>query len=292
MKKLIFILVLFFNVVMVLSGCETMPVKNTTSWQDDGLMGHIKTITKSTDEYDYTYTSYHLKKNYTGEVKKRFNLMIVGSYDSNGKKTEETAFCDFKKTRRTSYKYDPLGYLVEDEDFSQVGYDKNNYKYYSNGKLKKIIHYNSNETVFEYDSSGRIIGKKEKDGVNDDKCYTYKYDEKGRMVEEIYNYGSSQHSTFFKYDAGGNLVEKSMSGYAFSYEPVNTTYSYKFDSNGNKIEEEKCEYNKEKELLARYILKYDSRGNKIEQTKLEDKSFDGKIKSVPVENTKWTYEFY
>ncbi|MDQ3798451.1 MAG: hypothetical protein M3384_03275 [Acidobacteriota bacterium] len=95
--------------------------------------------------------------------------------------------------------------------------------------------------VYEYDSLGRIkISRAFKnDGILFRKS-TYTYDDKDRIVEEVYETRFDKSRIIFKYDQKGNLIERNtntQSGIGEKDRRSKNNYSdYKFDSQGNWIE--------------------------------------------------------
>lgn len=107
--------------------------------------------------------------------------------------------------------------------------------------------------VYEYDPQGRIkIGRQYFTNGKLAELKTLKYDEKGRIHEEIVNDGLALSKFVYKYDESGNLIEKSeernflvkkIEFEDFKEDLVDTktitSYSeYKFDAHGNWIQRE------------------------------------------------------
>jgi len=223
-------------------------------------------------------------------------LKILGKnttlYDALGKKISDT---------ETGYKYiyDSRGYLVEDSDKTQIS----RYTYNSSGKLSKMVHQSwqnerwsfDYEKIYEYDNSGRLTKIRNEDSnKSNNEYYQYGYDAKGNLAS-VYRYDTPQNReievTYYnRYDDRGNLLEKT---FFRGMTSVKTRYSYKFNTAGKITEETRTEYNPVNDsFIAQYTLKYDALGNRAEETEYENKSFNGTVKLVPVEITKWEYEFY
>ena len=98
---------------------------------------------------------------------------------------------------------------------------------------------------------------------------TYKYDDKGNLIEWYYYELHDGLAATYKYDAKGNLIEE----ISYSHAGVGNT-TYKYDAKGNKIEENSYFIG----LLDRkYTMKYDAKGNLIEGNSYEaDGSLDYK----------------
>ncbi|MGZ4058043.1 MAG: hypothetical protein ACXVPU_03400 [Bacteroidia bacterium] len=91
--------------------------------------------------------------------------------------------------------------------------------------------------------------------------YSYKYDEKGKLVEEIDKYKSDstlEKKTIWKYDAKGNNIE------ATDYKPngdLSTKSTFEYDEKGNEIQ---CDmYGIDGKITYVYKWEYDKSGNKI-----------------------------
>lgn len=129
--------------------------------------------------------------------------------------------------RSYKYKYDVKGNVIAENIKDSKGKLLNKYEY----------------KCCKYDSNGKAI---EKSGVFEsyidgykkyDLKIEYKYDAKGKLIEEnLYLYYArgnvvEQNQTTYKYDSGGNKIEKS---YSYS----NGVYGdYIYDSSGEVIEE-------------------------------------------------------
>jgi len=102
---------------------------------------------------------------------------------------------------------------------------------------------------------------------------------KGKIIVD---YESSQ---YFLFDIEGNILEKS--SYKYELDGSIDKYSYKYDDNGNKTEENQYFYNDTTEwkLSKKHIYKYDNKGNLIE----EGDYFSGSINSNIT--NKFTYKY-
>ncbi len=101
---------------------------------------------------------------------------------------------------------------------------------------------------------------------------TYKYDDKGRLIEKIDGFWKNGKETY-KYDEN-RLIErkKGYDKWLITYKPnerieksYNNTRVYKYDENKNKIEE--TQYNLQKEIERKKVYTYDEKGNKTSYTR-------------------------
>ena len=107
--------------------------------------------------------------------------------------------------------------------------------------------------------------------ININEKSIYKYDERGNMIAGEGFYGDGEFNKTYKYDDKFNLIEQ------VSYNSdgsVSSKVTYKYDINGNKIEETMnniMEVDNEEDRFYKYTYKYDDKGNEIEQVSLTDK---------------------
>lgn len=138
--------------------------------------------------------------------------------------------------------------------FNEMGNKIRYSLYYTEGSLLYTETYN-------YDDNGNRIERNF--GVDEFRGgkWLYKYDSKGRRIEEI-EYkpdGSINRKHFFKYGAAGNKIEKKEYKSDGSLENIS---SYKYDDKGNQIEENR--FNSDGNLNVRETYQYDDEGNLIE----------------------------
>ncbi|MGV7931373.1 MAG: hypothetical protein AB2L13_21125 [Spirochaetota bacterium] len=301
MNKMTYLMVMLFTVLVLMPGCASMPNKITTSWQDDGLKGNVKTITRTSAIFSHGNTD--------RKIAGKHQLDKISTYDTGGNKIEEKLFTDLAPNRDFHYKYDIKGYMIEKEEIHKVSRPYNGYK------IKYHYKYNSKGNVAEEVCYKLMLGMPDHWEYSKDDHNKYKYDKRGYMVEKLrgdfttkIKYDSSGRKTDVRtyssgrevgvstneYDANGNLI-KSVNISTFNLE--NIIFSYKFDAGGNKIEESRIiEDIKLRPSSSPYhektTWKYDARGNMIEEIKYEDNIEKDKTILVPVEITTVAYEFY
>ncbi|TAL59828.1 MAG: hypothetical protein EPN85_08580 [Bacteroidetes bacterium] len=225
---------------------------------------------------------------------------------------------------KSIHKYDNHGKLIESNCYNSVGSltEKETFSYNNNGNVIENNSYRPNgiltqKSIYQYDSTGNMIESNfyNLDGSHHVMKYICEYDDKGNQIEKNIYYDSLRtEKTIYKYDGKGNQIEI-----------VNTTYGdngifrnkntckYKYNDQGDKIEENKYEwngnlinkrifhYNVNRDLieynyyhydidgsvagLVKYTYKYDSNRNIIYQSDL----YDSKGR-MPDENT-CSYEY-
>ena len=145
--------------------------------------------------------------------------------------------CNFK------YKYDEKGNKIEGHEYPNL-YDHDDFKCDEKGNKIEGTKFDVNRDRGSYEYK-----------------YTYKYDEKGNMIEENY-YKSSElnYKSKYKYDEKGNKIEENWYNSAGG---LWYKLTYKYDVKGNKIEQ--INNNADGSLFYKYTYKYDVKGNKIEE---------------------------
>ena len=106
---------------------------------------------------------------------------------------------------------------------------------------------------------------------------TFQHDEQNNIIELNYEtdsrFGKSKGKTTYKYDSKGNKLEENWYN---SKGELEYKYTYKYDSKGNKVE--KNSYNSEEKLKERIVYKYDAKGNEVETIGYDSEGkFEGKI---------------
>lgn len=233
--------------------CAVAQVDNDLYIQ--GLKGKVKTVTeieysdarmkrpfmKTVDQYDRI-------GNLTETVHNDYILkLIVQKHikyetDSNGTVTARNEFNDTGMLIRVvKYKYDTLCRLAEEEDHrfydgKAIVY-KNEYSYDSHGNKLREVNYTDGKpdhnTLYSYDSTGRITGSKlyyghsDKPAVFDD----YYYFTGNEWADcERHDRGVRTH-VFRTFDTSGLLLEKTT--YVTDYSKQTNEANLKFDKYGN-----------------------------------------------------------
>ena len=233
---------------ILLAACSN--VKNKSFLQEENIKGKVK---------KYTEANY-----FTGDdSKEKLTFIEEHSIDRDGNRTMVEDFSPEKKfTGRCIFEHDDHGNVT-----ALTNYDENE-KEKSSSKLK----YDEHNNLIEY------WGSNFKD-ITDK--HSYKYDEKGNAIEEIY-YGqdggvySKDLNTF---DEKGNLIKD----IEYREGKLHLTISYKYDSTGNKIERKDL---KPDGSIDRYdTWKYDNKNNLIEEIEYD-------WQGLPYSKTKYIYESY
>ena len=194
-------------------------------------------------------------------------------------------------------KFNQRGDLEERKSFYSDGtpYDSWHYKYDTEGHLTEVAWYRCDGAGchlanYEYDTAGKMMEMRETLGDGPLDRHIYKYDEQGRMTEDIScdDEGNTFGRVCIRYDSKGRKSEEddyTISGTfsgkrVFTYDERgnNTSLSYydenyrlwiyiqyKYDSLDNIIEVV------DNNDLSRYQYKYDSVGNVVEFREYRDK---------------------
>lgn len=276
--------------------------------------GRLKKITYSNGSWlQYTYTDN--EKTYTtlsssGETTKTvYNdaFYPVEYTDELGEKTTYTYDDHYRVltetcgTSTTTYAYDTSGNLV-----SYTTGDSGSNTYYTYDSSKRIIREQIGDkyTYYTYDSKGNnlIYATLKEDYTGEAPalydsgltCFdttTYTYDDKGRVITEVYSTGGS---VSYEYDNMGNITKKAITEYV-NNDKVTKTYLYTYDSLG-KLLTTQCNddtVSKIYDTAGRVLLLndnglctrtlYDNQGRTIQEIGPED--YDSSKEGLPSENT-------
>jgi YD repeat-containing protein len=202
------------------------------------------------------------------------------TYDPQGNLTEYAGYQNpGTLERREVYTYEKDGRLKE-----RLRYDSKNslvnreaYSYDASGKRTESAGYNadgtsSGKTVYNYDARGNPLGEKG-EGTFFKADVTYKYDEKGRLVEKTSrSMGGVPVRHTYKYGDADNLLEEEIDHSGSGLARTTTRY----DDRGNKVEVFTTLGTRRTET---YAYEYDSHGNWIRQTATEKIPKDMTIKA-------------
>ena len=271
----------------------------------------VKDKLKSSYSYDINGNKIE-QKTYTEEGK--LCSRNIYKYDDNGNMTEE---CDYDSTANLEYKetltYDSKGNLIETCIYGCKIYDcivsgvydvfrKTIRKYRDDGKLvEELVFYDSRADSALLDILGESIATDLKPLAYIDHEYdkeyqesydilssieTYKYDEKGNLIEdsEYWRDSSLHYKRVYKYDENNNKIKVFKS---IGEDSLRLVMSYKYNENNEVIEEynyfddgrityEVLKYNKngkieeqdlyeDGELYRRFVNKFDTKGKRIEE---------------------------
>ncbi len=200
-------------------------------------------------------------------------------------------------THRNFYAGEKFGEVVKkDEKLFERSYKEFSKK---GNELKRIVYDHNGKAVYEYtfkrDKYGNIIDQNFYDSEGNLKYnFTFKYDAKGDIIERntyenldgelkkarVYKNESNENKMeateydlegnfMSKYDAKGNLIERDYPS------PIDFKFKFKYDINGNKVEESVYyldnEQGREGDLESKSKYKYDAKGNKIEYVRFDSK---------------------
>ena len=219
----------------------------------DGSFGHC------TYSYDNKENMIDLKSyNSDGSLKYQDTYM----YDYKGNMIEENQ--SFGRVK-TTYKYNDNGDKIEGECFSN-GFMKFTWKFYYDDKCNLIEEYicipfpkTDRKNIYKYDSNGKMIEAihYKYDGDLDFK-ETSKWCNKGNLIERNINYsdGSSKKNTY-KYDDKGRKIEEN------SFSTNGNIETRKFYDKGNEIESNHYNSDGSLDYKNTYKYDYDATGNWI-----------------------------
>jgi len=198
------------------------------------LKGNIRILTE---------TEYHLHM----QVDKKAlvdSLLIKYSFnDWKGNLIEENFDNLDGAGRDIAYKYDDNGNVIEECIYTVKGkFDsKSIYSYNTNRNVNEKNLYDENNTLkdvvkYKCEDNGNIIEESFDNFIGTGRKITYKYNDKGDMIERI-DYGQGGNlifKTIFGYDDNGNIMEKNRFDF---YERCVSKSQYQHDDNRNMIEE-------------------------------------------------------
>ena len=238
---------------------------NTIIWKDSAFRGLTvakgKTLNKLVfSEWAPTETSYTLRK---GAKLKELAFEGDGISSKMKNRTVTLIFSEPVMSRREdrnmSFKLDKSGRIIQEtcEFLSSENFYSDSYKYDKNGNVidytssrtgdlvsSQIYEYDANNNcikeevlnnaevfqieLFEYDEKGNELSRCVKNPYGTKEYYTYyKYDNKGRCLEELIKDASSTVHYNYSYDSAGRLNELS-----FTSDDENVKYTYRYDKNG------------------------------------------------------------
>jgi antitoxin component YwqK of YwqJK toxin-antitoxin module len=237
------------------------------------------------------------------------SVKIINKYDKNGNLTEEATYnTDDSLDEIVTHQFINKDTTIEWADYKNGNlFNHGIYKFDENDSLIESIVYNSDnlvlyKTTYNYLTKENIIEQREykfngvfqslsisrfdKTGykiefkrINSDSTFnkklTYKYNKKGKLLEEASFYPDGSLESKTKYNDRGSIIE--LLGYKTDG-TVNYKQSNKFDKRGNLI---KDLYNSNGIDERSKVLKYDKYGNKIEIIIY--------YKNLPVSKTEYIY---
>jgi hypothetical protein len=196
-------------------------------------------------------------------------------YDNKGNKIENVYNSDGKINNTKKIIYDDNGNITEESIYNSSGIleSKYSYKYGAKGDMTEQNIYNSEGNksgteLYSYDDNGN---KTEENIYNStgDLTDSHKFvsdkDENGNLViKDIFKTEDGEYTEWQKFDAAGNKIEE---GSGRTEGKNNTVTTFKYDGNGNAVEE----YCNDPEQYIKYQYEYDSRGNWIKKIVFEKK---------------------
>jgi|SRR5690554_1421603 len=172
--------------------------------------------------------------------------------------------------------FNEQGMLIE-KRFTNIFGDRVIKKYNDRGLELETILFNeegglNSKTIYQYDKDGNRIERAQYDSKGKlERKEATKYDENGNRIEKVrYNSnGKIEYKESVRYDDKGNETE--INYYELDKLVEKEEYVYKYDNEGNKIEEEGSLYDSEGELKDRQknVNKYNRKGNLIEEIRYD-----------------------
>ena len=195
-------------------------------------------------------------------------------YDSRGNKIENAYRSDGKLDNTKKISYDSIGNITEETIYNSEGILESKYKYkYIGRKLTEACQYNSDGNVtnielYGYDLNGN---KTEENFYNsegemtDSHRFIAETDTEGNLtVKDVFVVEGIENTSWEKFDITGNKIAQ---GSGKPGDGGSSVIEYRYDSNGNLIEERSSE----PETLLKYEYEFDSRGNWIKKIAFEKK---------------------
>lgn len=239
------------------------------------LVGKVKSLTESIDnkEDDGMESNEYVK--------------ITYNFNKNRNIDNQLNFVDAKKIwNQITCSYNKDNQLIE----SKISFNGQNevFKtFYLYNEQKQLIQTKQQDvnsladTIFSYDDAGNMIKKTVHDKYAGEYYISYQFNENNQKIEERYSDGNHNNYSF-KYDEKGRLVEKSSLYDVGGREFIDKVFKYKYDYKNNIINEEFGQFefvrSKSEEQPSvwreyKYDIVYDKKGNWIKKSK----SIDGKI---------------
>jgi hypothetical protein len=173
-------------------------------------------------------------------------IVVTFAYDNEGRLSKETTRQPDNPLPYTiNYFYNEQGFLAKEirDEFQYTAIYI--YEYNSQGKCIKTTETNSEFegaewiSLFEYNSTGRMISQKRWETGNDDTSFCYaSYDVAGHVTEIKSTERLVQTNQLFKWSGNGNL-QKKQEWFAFPGKPFDLVPDYteerQFDVNGNLV---------------------------------------------------------
>lgn len=255
MKK---ITIIIFSLILF-SSCNKIVIKNDL--EIDNLKGKVKSIKEE--------VYYSGVKNENSPIKTIYNLEGYMTYRENKDVSNGTFKVHYERDNSNKI-IEEKGVFVKPDGHKGDMWNK---KYIYNDKnqlVEKLYYLNGKIFEFEeskYDEKGNVISitttNSNGGGQSFSVFYKYKYDNKHNIVEKIEDHPDSNtyNKNIFDYDDNGKLIYNYHElGKKGEDMVVGSTWTYKYDDNGNKIEDSYF-YKRKLDFIIKYI--YDERNNLI-----------------------------
>ena len=230
-------------------GTEAKATKVKSDLNKLNLIGKVKSVLLL-----QTFIIDNNGKENNDKIKSHFIL-----YDEIGNIIGSELYNDGKLSAKYVRKYNNQGKLIDETSYDPFGnINENTTHTYDEKGNPAEFHQKSRTFEYKtsslYDEKGNIIQQTENHTGSKQaiRTFTYKYDSKGRKVEEVES-NNPQRPITYTYDKNGNMVKKEID------------HMFKYDINGNTLEE--IEIDSDGKVKNKILCKYDLGGNNIERVK-------------------------
>lgn len=220
--------------------------------------------------------AYDIKCCYEDDGKTCQGGKVVETFDCSGNRLELSTFClDGTLQKRETDKYDSSGRLTAVDEYSDCNYECFNTRieYELKGSRKKETRFYADsgkicsKIVTAYDERGNLMQKVYSNDDTTEVMETYKYDHKGRKIDERKSDG---YKATFKYNDKDDLVESTE-----KFTDGFLTKTYKYDARHNPVEV--TERAQDGKVLNKKIIKYHADGQILEE---EEYGRDGLLENL------------
>ena len=200
------------------------------------------------------------------DIRKLEYLFQVAQYDPKGQLILEEAYTpDAALEHKSTYTYNDLGQLTEEILMEGDGFisEHKSMEYDETGRLvKEFLHYNDgsfDETLISYNSDGLVVKRETTDSEGESGHSVVFGYESGRLLweREMDEEENILGEKTYEYDAAGNLVTESVSGFDEEF-----TLTHEYDEHGNRSISRR--YNAEGHLVEKNTYTRDEQGRVVE----------------------------
>ena len=272
----------------------------------DDLVIAYEEINYDENGYPTKYTEARIndyEDSYNIENDKKGNILIAKNkegynqyiYDKSGNLIEiNVATNTDSLTNKYIYKYNKKNKQIENSWYNGEGklMNRNRFEYDDDEKLVQEIEYLGDGSVnevqkLEYDKKGNLYSYYNDNWLTGKTTKTFFYDKKGNLIkkegiQEKNIIGTKCKLIIYTYDEKGNELERK------DCDKVISKSDFKYDNNGNIIEEVFFGYDKETERVSekitrRYVIEYDKNNNWIKRINYKNEFTPNTIEERKIE---------